>query len=162
MNILHLIRQKKLLKSHEIISALVHQKKNSISYFEAMLSTCGQEPEKILDIIEKSIESRKDISAVAVEALDAKSNKAIEDKIKSESISLLRAFVELEYLDNQQCEQLLLELQNAPVSKKEEKKSTAPEEPEISEAALESLRELAASGNLDPEMLAELENQKKK
>jgi hypothetical protein len=164
MNIIKLIRQKKLVTSEQLAQAIVLQRKNSPSFTEVLFGLLDDDIDKALDIIESAIETKKDIAEVAKELLGDDFIKKAENELKNQSLSVLRSLVELDSLDHQQCDQVIQDLLAAEQvsSGSSQKMTQESEEPEISEAALESLRELVEGGNLDPSMLADLEKQKKK
>jgi hypothetical protein len=163
MNMIQFLREKKIISSKQIIEGLVFQRKKSPSYFEILIEVLKNDDEKVLNILASAMDSQDDLKIVASKLLDKNLLEQINQSLSVNSISLLRSLVELGHLDQSQIDQIIGDLHTI-VSETPllDSGSSSSDEIEISDAALESLRELVADGNLDPSMLEELENQKKK
>lgn len=163
VNFIKFLHKKEVLSNDQLLVAIDKTLNSQKSMIQFLREQKPAQINEILDLCIRAIEDQSDlVTAQRKHSLfDKKVFEDLMNQFKKEQKSISNILLSEGILKTKELESLILEfaqLSEPPADEKVEQS----EESDISDAALESLRELAESGGLDPEILAELEAEKKK
>ncbi len=162
LNFIKFLHKKEVLSDEKLLDVIDKTLHSQRSMIKFLMEKAPNQHNQILDLCFHAIEDECDLVTAQRKhaCFDKKIFEDLMIQYKKEQKSVSNILLSDGLMKTKDLEALLLEFAQSSTSDVEQMDSSA--DNEISEAALESLRELAASGSLDPEILAELETEKKK